>query len=81
MTLTPTFDPEVLEYSVATSNNTNTVTATTDIADATITIMLGETEVENGDPATWEAGENTLTITVAADGYETVTYTVTVTKS
>ena len=41
--------------------------------------MLGETEVTNGGNATWEVGENELTVTVAEYGGETV-YTVTVTK-
>ena len=42
-------------------------------------IMLGETEVTNGGNATWEAGENELTITVSGGAPDTV-YTVTVTK-
>lgn len=46
-------------------------------------IMLGEgesaTEVTNGGNATWEVGDNTLTITVTNGDSETV-YTVTVTK-
>ena len=40
--------------------------------------MLGDTEIQNGDTAAWEDGENTLTITVTAEEEETV-YTVTVT--
>ncbi len=50
---------------------------------ATIKIMLGDTEIENGGSATWEVGENELEITVS-DGVDTTvtkTYTVTVTKS
>lgn len=80
LTLTPTFDPDVTEYAVSTENATNKVTATCDDEDATITIMNGETEVTNGQSATWETGENTLTITVTKDEESTV-YTVTVTKS
>ena len=38
--------------------------------------MLGETEIENGTSATWEVGENELTITVDDE----TTYTVVVTK-
>lgn len=67
-------------YTVETSNNTNKVTATADDENAVITIMNGETAVENGTSAAWSAGENTLTITVASGDAETV-YTVTVTKS
>ena len=47
---------------------------------ATVTIMLGETEVENGSSAEWEAGENELTITVSGGAPDTV-YVVTVTKT
>ena len=42
--------------------------------------MLGETEIENGTSATWEGGENELTITVV-NGDQSKEYTVTVTKS
>ena len=43
---------------------------------------MGGKEIENGKPATWSEGSNTVTITVtAADGETVKTYTVTVTKS
>lgn len=45
-----------------------------------ITIMNGDTEVENGTPATWADGVNTLTVT-AENGSIRKVYTVTVTKS
>ena len=79
MTLTPNFDSEVEAYTAATSNASNKVTATPTDDDATVEILLGETEIENATNATWEAGENTLTITVTNGTSETV-YTVTVTK-
>ena len=69
------------EYETATTDATNKITATSSIEGATVTIMNGETEVTSGTSATWVAGENTVTITVEADGYETGTYTVIVTKS
>ena len=47
---------------------------------ATIVITNGSTTVANGSAATWETGENTLTI-VVTNGTATKTYTVTVTKS
>lgn len=57
------------------------MTATPTDENATVAITLGEsTSVTNGGSATWEAGENTLTI-VVTNGVETKTYTVTVTKS
>ena len=68
------------EYTAATTNATNKVTATPADENATVTITNGETEIENGSSATWEAGENVLTITVENGGLTEV-YTVTVTKS
>lgn len=79
MTLTPTFDSEVEAYTATTSNASNKVTATPTDEDATVEILVGETEIENGSNASWEEGENTLTITVTNGTSETV-YTVTVTK-
>ena len=45
-----------------------------------MTIMVGETEIDSGDSATWEEGENEVTITVE-NATESVEYTVVVTKS
>ena len=78
MTLTPTFASDVLEYTATTTNATNKVTATPADDTAEVEILLGETEIENGTSATWEEGENVLTITVTGTKSETV-YTVTVT--
>ena len=86
LTLSPTFDSEVLEYTVTTSNATNKVTATTDDPSAIIAIVLTNSEeaegvtVTNGTAVTWASGENILTITVTDGASETV-YEVTVTKS
>lgn len=81
MTLTPEFDPDTTEYTAATTNATNKVTATATEETAEIEIILNEeTEITNGQSATWEEGENVLTITVTA-GTETKEYTVTVTAS
>lgn len=79
LTLTPTFDSDVTEYEVTTSAATNKITATPEDEDATVEILVGETEIDSGDSATWAAGENTVTITVT-NGDETEVYTVTVTK-
>ena len=71
----------MLEYAASTTNNTNKVTATPSYEGDTVEIILGEeTEVTNGQSATWEEGENTLTITVGT-GEDARVYTVTVTKS
>lgn len=80
--LTPAFDAATTSYTAATTDATNTVTAVPADAGATVEITVGETEIANGSAATWEAGENTVTIVVTAeDGTTTKTYTVTVTKS
>ena len=68
------------EYAVTTENASNKVTATPTDENATVEILLGETEIDNASSATWETGENTLTITVT-NGEESTVYTVTVTKS
>ena len=80
LVLTPEFDADTVTYTTTTTNATNTVTATAVDADATIAITVGATSVTNGQAATWEIGENILTVTVTS-GSETKTYTVTVTKS
>ena len=80
LTLSPTFDADTTAYTVATTNATNTVTATAADSNATIAITNGSTPVANGSAATWTDGTNTLTITVTS-GAATKTYTVTVTKS
>lgn len=79
LALTPAFAADVYEYSVETTNNTNTVTATA-AEGVEVTILNGETEVTNGTAVTWAAGENILTITLNDNGAENV-YTITVTKS
>ena len=69
----------MLEYTATTDKASNKVTATPTDPAATISILVGETEVENGSSASWEVGENTLTITVSGGAPDTV-YTVTVTR-
>ena len=80
LTLEPTFDSDVDSYTTATTNSTNTITATPEEEIATVTILNGETPVENGTAATWQEGQNTVTITVQ-NGTAQKVYTVVVTKS
>ena len=80
LTLTPSFDKDVTEYTAATENATNKVTATAADETATVTVKVGDTEIENGSSATWAEGENVVTVEVE-DGTVSKTYTVTVTKS
>ena len=80
--LTPAFDPATTSYAAATTDATNTVTATPADAGATVEVKIGDTVIANGTAATWAAGSNTVTVTVTAeDGTTQKTYTVTVTKS
>lgn len=88
--LVPEFDPELLEYAVATTNNSNKVTAVTDDPSAIIAIELENSdfeegkEIENGKSVIWASGENIITITVTdgeGDDKEATVYVVTVTKS
>ena len=80
--LTPTFAATTTSYTAATTDATNTITATPADAGATVEVKVGDVVVPNGTAATWSAGENTLTVKVTAeDGTTNKTYTVTVTKS
>lgn len=79
LTLAPTFDPDVTEYTTTTTNATNTITATPEDDDAAVTILNDETPVTNGSAATWTDGANTVKVTIKNGTAEKV-YTVTVTK-
>ena len=80
LTLTPTFDPDTTEYTATTTNATNTVTATPEDDGATVTILNGETPIDNSTAATWTDGANVVTITVK-NGTAQKVYTVTVNKT
>lgn len=80
LTLTPTFDPDTTEHTATTTNATNTVTATPEDDGATVTILNGETPIDNGTAATWTDGANVVTITVK-NGTAQKVYTVTVNKT
>lgn len=80
LTLSPAFDKNVLSYTAATTNATNTISAVAKDGDATIEIKNGTTTVTNGAAATWVAGANTVTVKITNNGVSK-TYTVTVTKS
>jgi len=80
LTLSPRFNKSVFFYTAATTNATNSVTVDAIDDDATIEILVNGSEIQNGAAATWNAGINTVAITVTS-GTETETYTVEVTKS
>ena len=79
LTLTPTFDADVTEYAVTTSNNSNKVTASA-AEGLEIALDLDGTEIENESSPTWEDGDNVLTITVSNEIGDSEEYVVTVTK-
>lgn len=82
LSLTPAFAAATTSYTAATSNATNTVTAYPANAGASIQVLVGGKEIDNGSAATWQSGENTVTVNVTApDGTTKKAYTVTVTKS
>lgn len=74
------FDPEVLNYTATTTNDTNKITATPADEEAEVVITVNGAEVDNESPATWVVGENVVVITVTNGDAETV-YTVIVTKT
>ena len=78
--LSPAFDADVTEYTAATSNATNTITATLNDNTADAVITVNGDSLTNGGSATWETGENTVVITVTK-GVSSKKYTVIVTKS
>ncbi len=82
LTLVPEFSADVTEYTADTSNESDNITATAAAAEsgATVEIKNGETVVESGSAATWEIGENTVSVKVTNGDYNK-TYTVTVTKA
>ena len=69
----------MLEYTAPTTNATNKITATPTDDTAEVEILVGETEIQNGGIATWEDGENVVTITVSGNGADDTVYVVTVT--
>ena len=79
-TLTPTFAAGVFEYEAATTDASNAVTAKAVKSGATVTISHKSVDYDSGDAITWDAGANTVTITVKY-GTTTQVYTVVVTKS
>ena len=79
LALEPEFSPAVTEYTATTINSTNTVTAAAADGSATVKIDVDGSSVESGSPASWNSGENEVTITVSNDRYKKI-YTVTVFK-
>ena len=79
-TLTPTFDPAVMAYTIAATAATDKIEATAAQAQAKIELNFNGKNLNNGGTATWTSGSNTLTVTVK-NGNAVRVYTLTVTKS
>jgi len=80
LTLTPAFDADTTAYTATTTNATNTITAVAADTEATVAITVNGSAHTSGQAATWETGENTVSIAVTK-GTASKTYTVTVTKT
>ena len=78
--LTPTFSSSVLNYTVTTTDATNTVTATATAQTGVVAITVNGVAHTSGDSATWQTGENVVLATVT-DHHSSQTYKVVVTKS
>lgn len=77
LTLSPTFDPDVLTYTTTSSTATAAVMATPAQASASVAISMGGKNIKNGGNVTFSNGANVLTITVK-NGNAVRVYTVTV---
>ena len=80
LVLSPAFSSGTLDYTAATTNASDKITAAPTAGAATVAIKNGSTTVNNGAAASWSAGENTVTVTVT-NGSNTRVYTIVVTKS
>lgn len=81
LSLSPAFNGAVTTYTAATTDATNKITATAKNAKATVAIKVNDADFVNGSSATWNAGANTVQITVSYGTTTAKIYTVTVTKS
>lgn len=80
VTLTPAFDANITNYTAATTDASNVVSATA--ADsASATILVNGSSHTSGQSASWNTGTNTVIVSVTKSGYTSRTYTVTVIKS
>lgn len=68
LTLDPTFDKDVTEYEAATSNASNTITATATDEHAGVVIAVNGNSIASGASATWEDGLNHVVVTVSNNG-------------
>lgn len=79
LTLSPSFNKNVTDYTATATNAADTITATSTDELAIIQIMVNGVEVINGSSTTWIIGTNNVIITVT-NSLESKVYTVVVTK-
>lgn len=83
-TLTPTFAAGTIDYTVAETNGTTSVTVTPTKADAAASITINGTAVASGSPSNsipLTVGANTIEIVVTASDSSTKTYTIVATRA
>ena len=79
LTLTPAFDPSTASYTAETFDAANIISAVPTVG-SKVDIKVNGKKAQNGAAATWETGENTVTLTVK-NGDNAEIYTVSVTKT
>lgn len=79
VTLTPTFAPSTQNYTGTTTASTGTITATPADNSATVEIFIEDDDISSGKVATWEDGDNVLSVIVTNDDAR-MAYAITITK-
>ncbi len=79
LTLTPTFAAGTYEYTAATANASDVITATAAKSIAEILITVNDVAVESGEAATWDEGDNIVKVSVTYGAVE-LTYLVVVSR-
>lgn len=79
VSLSPSFAPSTRNYVGSTSAASGTITATAAESGATIEIFQEDNDISSGKVATWETGENVVSV-IVTNGDARAAYTVTVTK-
>ena len=79
VSLSPSFAPSTRNYVGSTSAASGTITATAAESGATVEIFQEDNDISSGKVATWETGENVVSV-IVTNGDARAAYTVTVTK-
>ena len=79
--LTPEFSPFEFNYTATTKNASDIIKVAQKNAAHTVEMQLNGSDFTNGSAATWQDGENTVTVIVKQDDNVFNTYTIKVTKT